>query len=331
MIGFDPAKTLELHKRLFSLPPVGIGLKPSSFTPGGAPQVDEVFLERIGHPLTALVLEYRRLQKAKSTYFDAYIRMGSSDGLIHTTFKQHGTVTGRLSGEAPNLQNIPREGGKSQAASLIKKCFRPSNKSELWEFDFRTIEYRLAAVYSKESSLIEIFREEGDIHQTVADMLHIPRQVAKTTNYLILYGGQAGKLAWQLGTSKSRAEGILSQMRQTYPGLFGVMDRAESQAHSQGYIKMWTGRKRHFRYREEERKAFNAAIQGGAFEIVKRAGLNASTAGYKPVNQVHDSWWFDIPKEDVKDALVEIPRALSDWTEEAFGLKFTVDAKRLAS
>lgn len=329
LIGFDPAKSSILEKRLFSMPPEGIGLRPSSYTPGGRPQVDEAFLEGNKHPLTALVLEYRRLLKAKSTYFDAYLRMGSLTGTIHTTFKQHGTVTGRLSGEAPNLQNIPREEGKSAAASLIKRCFRPIENSELWEFDFKTIEYRLAAVYSKESSLVNTFREEGDIHQTVADMLNISRQTAKTTNYLILYGGQAGKLAWQLGCSRSTAEGILNKMRGTYPGLFNIMAKAEAQANTEGYIKMWTGRKRHFQDSYESRKAFNAAIQGGSFEIVKRSMLEVDKAGYDIRNQVHDSIWVNIPKEDVKDATVEIPRLMSDWTEQAFGIRFSVDAKRL--
>jgi len=108
------------------------------------------------------------------------------------------------------------------------------------------------------------------------------------------------------------------------------MNEANETASYQGWVQMWTGRQRHFKYPSEYHKAFNSVIQGGAFEIVKRSMLNVGDAGYDIRNQVHDSIWVNIPKEEVNDARYEINNLLSDWTEEAFGLRFSCDEKRLA-
>jgi DNA polymerase-1 len=321
-LGFDPQKSTVLAKKLFDSPPYGLGLKASTFGISGRPKMDEAFLSSIGHPVTALVLEYRGLLKAKSSYFDAYTRHAGQTARIHPNFKQHGTLTGRLSCENPNLQQIPRD-------SPIKKLFLPEPDCELWEFDFRGIEYRLSAVYSEEPDLMDGFRNEFDFHQAVADKLGISRHAAKTVNFLIIYGGGAKKLSAGLRIPYASALTIINDFKDSYPGLTRRMREATEVAEYQGYISMWTGRQRHIKYPSEAYKAFNSVIQGGAFEIVKRSMLKLHEAGYDIRNQVHDSVWVNIPKEEVQNARREIPRLLSDWTEERFDLRFSVDEKRL--
>jgi DNA polymerase-1 len=248
------------------------------------------------------------------------LRLASrANARIHPTFKQHGTLTGRLSCADPNLQQIPRD-------SEIKKLFLPDEGKQLWEFDYRNIEMRLAAVYAKEETMLETFRQEGDIHQLVADTLGIDRQLAKIVNFLILYGGGRNKLAQQIKCTPAKADTILGSYRTNYPGLFTVAQTANDKAEINGYIQMWSGRRRHFKYESEYHKAFNAVIQGGAFEIVKRSGLALYEAGYDLRNQVHDSWWIQLSPGESHDKIRSI---MEDWTMDSFGLRFTVDEKRL--
>lgn len=319
-VGFDPAKPSQLHPRLFDSPPLGLGLKVASRTPTGKPKVDDEYLSSIGHPLTALVLEYRGLSKQKSTYFDAYLSLTTRDyPVIHPTFQMHGTVTGRLSSARPNLQQVPRD-------SKVKDVFIADEGKQLWEVDYRNLEMRLAAVYSQNETLLTTFRAEGDVHQQVADDLQIDRHKAKTVNFLIIYGGGKKVLAKQLGISESEAQKILTKYRQSYPEIFEKMDDASSTASNTGEVRYWTGRKRHFKWPSEAHKAFNSVVQGGGFEIVKRGMLKLQEAGFDIRNQVHDSAWLYVDSPaDIKEA----EDLMADWTEEIFGLRFTCDSKRL--
>lgn len=318
-LGFDPAKPSQLHPRLFSPPPTGLGLKPSSFTPTGKPQVNDDFLEAQPHPICALVLEYRKLGKARSAYYEAYLSHMDSDGAIHPTFKQQGTVTGRLSCADPNLQQIPREGN-------VKKAFLPEIGKQLWEIDYSAIEYRLAAAYSRDNDLIASLEAGADFHTIIANRLGIPRQQAKTVNFLMIYGGGVAKLAEQLKIPMAKAKKIWVDYQNEVSAIFNMMKNVNALAAEQNYIRLWSGRRRHFEYPSEARKAFNSLVQGGAFEIVKRSMLKLKEAGFDIRNQVHDSVWIMVDNEDeVKEAM----KVMSDWTKETFGLTFTVDSKRL--
>ncbi len=320
-LGFDPAKTKALKEKLFSLPPVGYGLKPKTFTPGGQPQVNTRFLQETPHPVCDLLLSFKETQKQLTSYYRSYLRLGGEDyGRIHASFKQHGTVTGRLSCADPNMQQIPRD-------SPIKQLFLPEVDKQLWEIDFRNIEMRLAAVYSQEPILLETFASEGDVHQLTADLLGITRQFAKTINFLVIYGGGAEALAYQLRIPYKQAKTIHDQFKRTYLHLFRFMDKCTEETHAKGgVIRMWSGRYRHFRFKSDYHKAFNAIVQGGAFEIVKRSMLGLNRAGFDIRNQVHDSVWLMVNDElDV----IRAEKVMSEWTLESFGLNFSVDRKRL--
>lgn len=319
-LGFDPAKPSILRSKLFDPPPVGLGLKPLSYTPKKKePQVDKAFLEFHTHPVCALVWEYRQMAKMASSYFRNYLTIVGEGSRLHPTFKMHGTVTGRLSCENPNLQQIPRE-------SDVKKMFLPDEGKQLWEIDFKNIEMRMAAVYANQPRLLDAFSNERDVHQEVADMLGITRQVSKIVSFLIIYGGGAETLAAKANIPFRQARQTLDRYRKQYPEIFSTMKAAEEASKQTGSIRMFSGRVRHFKYPSEYRKAFNAVIQGGSFEIVKRAMLRLQEAGYDVRNQVHDSVWLNVNSEDEVKAAEEV---MQGWTKEDFGLQFTVESKRL--
>ena len=249
---------------------------------------------------------------------------------LHPNFKQHGTETGRLSCELPNLQQIPREEFKD---AEVKKLFLPEEGKQLWEIDFRTIEYRLQACYAQDQKLIDLFENEGDFHQLVADDIseklgvRFPRQQAKTVNYLMSYGGGKQVLAKALGVSVGIAQSIHSAYRASYPLIFDKAQEAQLSAESNGLaIPMWSGRTRHFKYPGECHKAFNAVIQGGAFEIVKRAMLRLRVRGFSMSNQVHDSVWLNVTSEG---DVIEAQKEMEGWTKDFFGLTFRTDKKRI--
>ncbi len=330
-LGFDPAKSTQLHPKLFADPPIGLGLKVPSRTPKtGKPQVSLSWLAGQGHPICALIHEYRKTAKQKSSYFSAYLRLTTRENpRLHPNFKQHGTETGRLSCENPNLQQIPREEWKD---AYVKKLFRPETGKQLWEVDFRTIEYRLSAVYAESRELLDLFENEGDFHQLVADDVSsqagvaVSRQQAKTINYLMSFGGGVEVLAKQLGVSHSVADKIHKGYKKAYWEIFEKADEAAAVAEQDKQIDMWSGRTRHFQYPSEYRSAFNAIIQGGAFEIVKRSMLRLWDAGFTISNQVHDSVWLQV---DSEQDVIEAQHVMEDWTKEAFGLSFRTDRKRL--
>jgi len=319
LIGFDPAKSNTLQQKLFDEPPFGLGLKVLTRTPTGRAQVNDDFLETSNHPICGLILEFRKLNKQLTGYYIPYLEMTKSDGRLHAGFKQHGTVTGRLSCADPNLQQIPRDG-------KVKKLFLPDPGYQLWEIDYKNIEMRLAAVYSEEPGLLETFKAEGDVHQTTANELGISRQDAKTINFLIIYGGSQRKLSQQLGVSEQTASKYLKKYKELYRELFKCMYRAERAADELNWVQMWGGRRRHFKQQYEHRKAFNSLIQGGAFEIVKRSMIKLEEAGFDQRCQVHDSVWLQVSSEDeVKKA----QQICEEWTEPIFDLRFTTDRKRL--
>ena len=319
-LGFDPGKKKELQKYFFE----DLGLKPLTFTPARhEPQVNTNFLVKTDTPETRAFRQYKEINKRVTSYYRPYLRLAPS-GRFHASYRQHGTVTGRLSCFDPNMQQIPRD-------SDIKSFFLPEEGCELWEIDYRTLELRLAAVYSQQHNLLEVFKVDGDVHQLTADLLGISRQHAKTVNFAIIYGAGKDALAFQLNCSVEIAAGILFDFRRAYPNLFKKAQEANMACQKNGgKIKMWSGRHRHFRHSSEYHKAFNSIVQGGGFEIVKRSMLDLREKGFDMRNQVHDSVWLNIPTEEVSEKIPQAESIMSDWTEEMFGLKFSVESKRLA-
>lgn len=348
--GYDPMKPSQLAHRLYAKPENGgLGFRPAAMSKrksvefGFLPIMDELVLSRLNHPEVEQVLRYRGLSKADSTWYKGFLDKMSPEHRLHTEYKQHGTVTSRLSSSNPNLQQLPRDKEKTPVKSLLMA----SDGYELWEFDYSQIELRLGSLYAEDERILQAYRNGADVHHLTAESIgayNVPgiskdqaRYVGKKTNFLVIYQGGArvlrvwlwkdGRLDLPLLTCESFIEGF----HKASPGFRDVAARAEMAAQQNGFVKLWTGRRRHFKFASEAHKAFNSIIQGGAAEIMKQSFIDLWRAKYKIVGQVHDAVWIEIPKGQAPVEVPKIQAIMSDWVTEQFELPFPVDAKMLAT
>lgn len=358
-LGFDPAKPSQLAHRLYGdkssgglgLVPVTYSKRPSKEFVRGIPIMDRPNLSTHNHPEVSLVLEYRSLQKALSTWFLGFAEKADTHSRLHPTYKQHGTVTTRLSCSEPNMQQLPRRKDEEEEEGItnakVKAMLRPAEGYELWEFDVSQAEFRLAAIYGQEQEILHAYRiGDKDFHQITADKLGIPRTAydgtkreGKTLNFSMLYGAGPKKLAEMLLIGETEAYSLHREFWEEYPSLREAVANATMAAQSRGWVRLWTGRKRHFQNKNEAHKAFNSIIQGGVAEIIKESMLRVDRRGFssRMIAQVHDSLWFEIPKElegrptvmSVEEHALLI-KAEMEWPKDEFDIPFPVDMKRLA-
>lgn len=335
-LGFDPAKRSLLLPKLFGTPPVGLGLRPVAYGkptktyPMGAPAIGVDELNTYSHPIVGLILEYRKLQKAKSTWYDGWREVADGNFRIHPNYRQEGTVTGRLSCSNPNMQQVPRD----TVGNPVKKLLRARTGYDLWEFDYSQVELRLAAVYANEPKMLQVFRNGEDPHTAVAKAIGVDRHVGKTINFLILYGGGVGKLFEVLENQKANysyddCEKFMTDYHKTYPNFKAFMYRTAAVAESKGYIQYWTGRKRHMP-KDEWHKGFNSLMQGGAAEIMKDTMLmfyEECIPEIEIVATIHDALWIEVPvgRNDLLDRI----QVTMEWPEKDFGIPFPVERKCL--
>lgn len=318
-----------------------LGLPIYKRTPQGKPCFDkeamaqyEEALAEIDSPVATLILEYRGWQKAVSASYEAYLNLISPDGRLRPNYKIHGTSTGRLSCEQPNLQQIPRVSNKPWNGKL-KSAFIPAPGYELWEADYGQLEFRLGAAYAQEEDLLDAFSDpERDVFTEMATELGMARQDVKTLTYTLQYGGGVNRLSNVFKVSPGRATAIRDDYFARYPGFRTATQNAATAVKRRGYVKYWTGRRRHFAYGEEEsHKAFNAVIQGGAAEIVKRTMLRLEEEVDGPdcrmLLQVHDSVVFEIKTDKVDEYVPKIKKVM-EAVEPDFGVRFVVDCHRWA-
>jgi DNA polymerase-1 len=336
-LGFNPMKVEPLVNKIkelgFKFPELG---KPTKTFPEGRPLLPEKILQRMKHPVVERVLEYRGLVKRKSTWFDGLVSFCDPTGRVHPNFKQHGTETSRLSCSQPNMHQLPR----NIEEAPVKKMLQARPGYQLWEFDYSQIEFRLAAVYAGERSILDAYKVGSDFHNLTANTLGVPRHDGKTINFTILYGGGSGKLAEAFGFTLEQGRQILDAFNKAYPKLAQVRNEAMLAAQRRGYIKLWTGRRRHFQHHWECKDAFNSLIQGGAAEIVKRGmvevdrtrdGYNRSFDTSILVSQVHDAVWYELLNEAYAYDVYRIKLAL-EWPsrDPEFLIPFPTEHKRLA-
>lgn len=268
------------------------------------------------HAIASLILDFRELQKLKSTYVDALPELISSKtGRIHTSFMQAVTATGRLSSKDPNLQNIPI---RTVRGREIRKAFIPRNEEyQILSADYSQIELRIMAAFSKDDSMLEAFNNGLDVHKaTAAKVFHVPleevnsdmRRKAKTVNFGIIYGVSAFGLAGQLAISRTEAKEIIDQYFIEFPKVKTYMDTCVHTAQELGYVETVLGRRRYLRdimsanMNERgfaERNAINAPIQGSAADMIKVAMiqiqnfLEKEKLKSKMILTVHDELVFD--------------------------------------
>ncbi|HEY7203624.1 MAG TPA: DNA polymerase I [Methylomirabilota bacterium] len=271
----------------------------------------------IGHDLPARIVEHRTLAKLKSTYADALPTLVNPvTGRIHTSFNQLVAATGRLSSSAPNLQNIPV---RTELGRRIRAAFVPDPGWRFLAADYSQIELRILAHVSGEESLVEAFRRGEDIHsRTASEVFGVAidavtpeqRDIAKTTNFSVIYGVTAFGLSRGLAISTKQAQEFLDRFFARHPRVKAYLTRTVAEARERGFVTTLLGRRRYLPELRSgnpnlrgfgERMATNAPIQGTAADLVKIAMVRMAerlrTAGLQSrmLLQVHDELLFEVP------------------------------------
>lgn len=298
-----------------------------------AMEVYDIRLERIKSPVAKMILEYRGWQKSVSSNYEPYVELLSPDGRLRPNYKLHGTRTGRMSCEKPNLQQIPKSKGKNAWNGRMKAAFIPQDGYTLMEFDYSQLELRLGSFYAKEETLLQIFSDgEIDIFDFMSEDLGMTRDDTKTLVYSMQYGAGIQRLMDAFGVSRSRATEIRSNYFRTYPKFREITQQATAIVDAHGKIPIWSGRFRHFPDRRHSYKAFNSVIQGGGADIVERTMLRLADRGYncdecRLLLQVHDSCIFEIRNDLVQELAPKISQVMIDVPAPFDNLRFAADGK----
>jgi DNA polymerase-1 len=285
------------------------------------------------HPIIRQILEFREMQKLKSTYIDALPQLMGSDGRVHTSYNQAVAATGRLSSTNPNLQNIPV---RTQRGREIRKAFVPADEEHvILSADYSQIELRLMAHLSGDETMMEAFRQGKDIHTiTASRIFKVPlegvdsdmRRKAKTANFGIIYGISAFGLSQRLSIPRKEAADLIEAYFTEFPSIKKYMERIIGLAQDQGYVSTLLGRRRYLpdiQSRNQtqrgfaERNAINAPIQGSAADLIKLAMINIHDWMKKEklrsrmVLQVHDELVFDAFLPELELLRLEVPVFMS--------------------
>lgn len=274
------------------------------------------------HPAIDNLLEYRQLNKLKSTYVDGLLAlMNPVTGRVYTSFNQTVASSGRLSSSNPNLQNIPV---RTEVGRQLRRAFIADPSYVLLTADYSQFELRILASITHEPRLVEAFTKDEDIHTiTASTLFNVPpervskdqRRLAKTVVYAVLYGQSAFGLSQVTGMSNSDSANFIRHYHETFPGVKGYVDRTLEQARKQGYVNTLFGRKRffpdmqrlsHVERQALEREAMNMPIQGTNADLIKIAMIRLHAAFQEQrmktrmILQVHDELVFEVPVEELE-------------------------------
>ena len=317
-------------------------------TPKGAPSTNEEVLSELAndYELPRLILEYRGLAKLKNTYTDKLPLMISPvDHRVHTNYKQIGTVTGRLSSNYPNLQNIPvrnEEGRKIRQAFIAPKGYK------IVSADYSQIELRIMAHLSRDKNLLDAFINDKDIHRFTAseilgkaeqDVTSEERRRAKAVNFGLIYGMSAFGLSGQISIPINEAKFYIDRYFERYPGVEKYMENTRQLASEKGYVETLSGRRLYLpkinsssglEKRAAERAAINAPMQGTAADIIKSAMIavndyiQTQENNVRMVMQVHDELVFEVKEEHLATICKQIQTIMENCYQLDIPLKVDV-------
>ncbi|MBG0770498.1 MAG: DNA polymerase I, partial [Anaerolineaceae bacterium] len=321
---FNLNSTQQLSEALFSI----LGLEPpdrAKKTAAGQYSTAAAVLEgMVGqHPVIEWILEYRELEKLRSTYVDTLPQqVNPQTGRVHTSLNQTGTVTGRIASSDPNLQNIPT---RTEIGRRVRNGFIAPKDSLLLAVDYSQIELRIVAHMAQDKAMLAAFRAGQDIHATTAAAVHgidladvTPgmRRHAKAINFGLIYGMSAFGLTNATDLTLAEAENFIDTYFKEFPGVKIFLEGIKEKAAKDGYVETLLGRRRYFPNlqkgashlirQREEREAINAPIQGTAADIIKLAMLKLPgelvKAGLRArMNlQVHDELMFEVPEVELE-------------------------------
>jgi DNA polymerase-1 len=312
-----------------------LGLPVKKKTASGAPSTDEEVLQELAadFPLPATILEHRSLSKLKGTYTDKLpLMVNPATGRVHTNYAQAVAVTGRLSSNDPNLQNIPI---RTAEGRRVREAFIAPPGHVLVSADYSQIELRIMAHISGDPGLTKAFAEGMDVHRaTAAEVFNLApeavtaeqRRYAKTINFGLIYGMGAFGLAQSLGIEQKAAKDYIERYFARFAGVKRYMDDTKAQAAQRGYVETLFGRRIELpdirggngpRRAGAERQAINAPMQGTAADLIKlamiavQAELDAQQRRTAVVMQVHDELVLEVPDDELAWAREAIPRLMA--------------------
>ncbi len=312
-----------------------LGLPVVKKTATGAPSTDEEVLEKLAedYPLPAKILEHRGLSKLKGTYTDKLAQLANPrTGRVHTHYAQAVAVTGRLSSNDPNLQNIPI---RTPEGRRVREAFVAPAGRVIASADYSQIELRIMAHISGDPALLYAFKEGIDVHRaTAAEVFGVAvdqvsseqRRYAKVINFGLIYGMSAFGLARNLGIDNTAAKNYITRYFERYPGVKNYMDETRLSAKSQGYVETVFGRRLYLpeinspngpRRAGAERAAINAPMQGTAADLIKLSMVEVQRVfdveqrGTLMIMQVHDELVFEVPEAEVEWVRTEVPRIMA--------------------
>ncbi len=312
-----------------------LGMPVIKKTATGARSTDEEVLEKLAedYPLPAKLLEHRSLSKLKGTYTDKLAQLAlPRTGRVHTHYAQAVAVTGRLSSNDPNLQNIPV---KTAEGRRVREAFVAPAGSVIASADYSQIELRIMAHISEDAALLRAFTDGIDVHKaTAAEVFGVAvdqvsseqRRYAKVINFGLIYGMSSFGLARNLGIENKAAAAYIDKYFQRYPGVKNYMDETRLSAKAKGYVETVFGRRLYLpeinspngpRRAGAERAAINAPMQGTAADLIKlsmnkvQQVLDDEKRATKMIMQVHDELVFEVPDAEVEWVRVEVPRIMA--------------------
>ena len=312
-----------------------LGMPVVKKTATGARSTDEEVLEKLAedYPLPAKLLEHRGLAKLKGTYTDKLALLAlPRTGRVHTHYAQAVAVTGRLSSNDPNLQNIPI---RTAEGRRVREAFVAPAGSVIASADYSQIELRIMAHISGDEALLRAFTDGLDVHRaTAAEVFGVAvdqvsseqRRYAKVINFGLIYGMSAFGLARNLGIDNTAAKNYITRYFERYPGVKIYMESTRALAKEQGYVETVFGRRLQLAGIQSakgallaglERAAINAPMQGTAADLIKlsmvqvQQVLDAEHRGTKMIMQVHDELVFEVPEAEVDWLKTEIPRLMA--------------------
>ncbi|MCC7447551.1 MAG: DNA polymerase I [Anaerolineae bacterium] len=343
---FQIGSLKQLNEILFNklgLPTTGLGKTIHGFS------IDADALERLSphHPIIDLLINWRMLEKLRNTYVEALPKLVDKEGRVHTLYNQTGAVTGRISSENPNLQNIPI---RTEEGRRVRRAFIAAPGYKLLAVDYSQVELRILAHYSKDHFLTESFLYDRDIHRaTAAAVYGVPfeqvtkeqRYLAKRVNFGLLYGMGAYRLARESGLPIAEAETFIKRYFERLPGVQQYLEGSKQKAYEQGYLETMRGRRRYFpglgsgssvpvssviRARAE-REAINMPVQGTAADIIKiamiqlSARLKAERPRARLILQVHDELVLEVPDDDIPGTAALVCEVMEHAVEMAVPLR----------
>jgi len=316
-----------------------LGMPVVKKTATGARSTDEEVLEKLAedYPLPAKLLEHRSLAKLKGTYTDKLAQLANPrTGRVHTHYAQAVAVTGRLSSNDPNLQNIPI---RTPEGRRVREAFVAPAGSVIASADYSQIELRIMAHISDDAALLKAFHGGLDVHRaTAAEVFGVAvdqvtseqRRYAKVINFGLIYGMSAFGLARNLGIDNTAAKNYIQRYFERYPGVKNYMESTRELAKRQGYVETVFGRRLQLagiktakgaQLAGLERAAINAPMQGTAADLIKlsmnkvQQVLDAEQRATRMIMQVHDELVFEVPENEVDWLRTEIPRLMAGVAE----------------